>query len=101
MPKKGGSPAVPAAGQLGALGEAITQQYPGQEQVDLVAVIVDIPGSWFAADSVGALGPSEKKDKYPAQAVEFAPVYEFKKTRAKATKEPGIIPVVSCTPVMS
>ena len=47
MPKKGGSPAVPAAGQLGALGEVITQQYPGQEQVDL-AVIVDIPGSWFA-----------------------------------------------------
>ena len=40
------------------------------------------------------LGPSEKKDKYPAQAIEFAPVYEFKKTRAKATKEPGIIPVV-------
>ena len=32
MPKKGGSPAVPAAGQLGALGVEVITQYPGQER---------------------------------------------------------------------
>ena len=88
MPKKS-VPAVAAAGQLGALGVEIITQYGGQEQVDL-AVIVDIPGSWFGAGADGALAPSEKKEKYSAQAVEFAQVHEFKKPRAKSSKEPGI-----------
>ena len=89
MPKQGKAPLVPASGQLRALGVEIIHQYAGQEQVDL-AVIVDIPGSWFGAGADGALGASERREKYPAQAVEFAQVHEFKKPRAKSTKEPGV-----------
>ena len=80
---------VPASGQLGALGVEIITQYAGQEQVDL-AVLVDVPGSWFGAGADGGLAAAEKKEKYRAQAVQFAEVREFKKARAKATKEPGI-----------
>ena len=67
----------------------VVKQYPGQQQVDL-AVEIEVPGSWFGAGADGALGASERREKYTAQAVEFAPVHEFKKARAKATKEPGI-----------
>jgi len=54
MPKQGKAPVVPASGQLGALGVERIHQYAGQEQVDL-AVVVDIPGSWFGAGAGGGL----------------------------------------------
>ena len=63
MPKKGAAPVVPASGQLGALGVEIITQYAGQEQVDL-AVLVDVPGSWFGAGADGGLAAAEKKEKY-------------------------------------
>ena len=89
-PRKGGAAVpVPEAGQLGALGVERIFQYAGQEQVDL-ALIVDVPGSWFGAGSEGGLAPGEKKEKYAAQAVEYAQVHEFKKPRAKSTKEQAI-----------
>ena len=70
MPKKGAAPVVPASGQLGALGVEIITQYAGQEQVDL-AVLVDVPGSWFGAGADSGLAAAEKKEKYRAQAVQF------------------------------
>ena len=63
MRKKGAAPVVPASGQLGALGVEIITQYAGQEQVDL-AVLVDVPGSWFGAGADGGLAAAEKKEKY-------------------------------------
>ena len=55
----------------------IIKQYPGPEQVEL-KVINEIPGAWFGGTSTGALNPSERREHYEAQAVEYAAVHEFK-----------------------
>ena len=54
----------------------VVKQYPGQQQVDL-AVEIEVPGSWFGAGPMGALNASERREKYTAQAVEYAEVREF------------------------
>ena len=45
----------------------VVKQYPGQQQVDL-SVEIEVPGNWFG----GSLTSAEKREKYKAQAVEFA-----------------------------
>ena len=76
---------------LVALGVEQIKQYPGREQVDL-AVEIEVPGSWFSGTSMGALTASERREKYKAQAVEYAEVQEFPgpPPRGKKTKEKGI-----------
>ena len=54
----------------------VVKQYPGQQQVDL-AVEIEVPGSWFGAGPMCALNASERREKYTAQAVEYAEVREF------------------------
>ena len=54
----------------------VVKQYPGQQQVDL-AVEIEVPGSWFGAGPMGALADAERREKYTAQAVEYAEVREF------------------------
>ena len=54
----------------------VVKQYPGQQQVDL-AVEIEVPGSWFGAGPMGALTDAERREKYTAQAVEYAEVREF------------------------
>lgn len=89
---------------------AVVKQYPGQQQVDL-AVEIEVPGSWFGAGPMGSLTATEQREKYKAQAVEYAEVHEFpgatkgaRKTREKAirficitdaTAEPGRISMKS------
>ena len=48
---------------------AVVKQYPGQQQVDLAVVVLR------RAD--GSLTATEQRDKYKAQAVEYAEVHEF------------------------
>lgn len=90
MPR-GATPADVVGASLLAKGFEIIKQYPGPEQVEL-AVVINIPGSWFGAGAQGGLTASEKKDKYEAVAVEFAPVHEFPRTNTnkKGSKEPAI-----------
>ena len=71
---------------------AVVKQYPGQQQVDL-AVEIEVPGSWFGAGPMGSLTVTEQREKYKAQAVEYAEVHEFpgaskgaRKTREKAIR---------------
>ncbi len=71
---------------------AVVKQYPGQQQVDL-AVEIEVPGSWFGAGPMGSLTATEQREKYKAQAVEYAEVHEFpgatkgaRKTREKAIR---------------
>ena len=54
---------------------AVVKQYPGQQQVDLVEI--EVPGSWFGAGPMGSLTATEQREKYKAQAVEYAEVHEF------------------------
>ena len=54
----------------------VVKQYPGQQQVDL-AVEIEVPGSWFGVGPMGALTATERREKYTAQAVEYAEVREF------------------------
>ena len=70
----------------------VVKQYPGQQQVDL-AVEIEVPGSWFGAGPMGSLTVTEQREKYKAQAVEYAEVHEFpgaskgaRKTREKAIR---------------
>ena len=70
----------------------VVKQYPGQHQVDL-AVEIEVPGSWFGAGPMGSLTVTEQREKYKAQAVEYAEVHEFpgaskgaRKTREKAIR---------------
>ena len=70
----------------------VVKQYPGQQQVDL-AVEIEVPGSWFGAGPMGSLTATEQREKYKAQAVEYAEVHEFpgaskgaRKTREKAIR---------------
>ena len=43
----------------------------------VLAVEIEVPGSWFGAGPMGALNASERREKYTAQAVEYAEVREF------------------------
>lgn len=54
----------------------VVKQYPGPEQVDM-RVEIEVPGSWFGAGPMGALTDAERREKYTAQAVEYAEVREF------------------------
>ena len=76
---------------LTALGVEAIKFYPGQEQVDL-SVEIDVPGSWFNGTAIGSLTLAERREKYKAQAVEFAEIHEFPAaTRGgKKSKEKGI-----------
>jgi len=69
----------------------VVKQYPGQQQVDL-AVEIEVPGSWFGVGPMGALTPTERREKYTAQAVEFSEVREFPgaSRAARKTKEKAI-----------
>ena len=66
----------------------VVKQYPGQQQVDL-AVEIEVPGSWFGVGPMGALTPTERREKYTAQAVEYSEVREFPgaSRTARKTKE--------------
>ena len=67
---------MPPAAKINALGFDVITQYDGQEQVDLI-VEIDIPGSWFGGGTQGSLTAAERREKYKAQAVEYAAVHEF------------------------
>ena len=69
----------------------VVKQYPGQQQVDL-AVEIEVPGSWFGVGPMGALTPTERREKYTAQAVEYSEVREFPgaSRTARKTKEKAI-----------
>ena len=76
---------------LTACGVELIKQYDGQEQVDL-AVEIEVPGSWFGGTAAGSLTLTEKRERYKAQAAEYAEVREFPgpHPRAKKTKEKAI-----------
>ena len=65
--------------------------YPGQQQVNL-SVEIEVPGSWFGGTEMASLSASERRQKYKAQAVEYAEVREFTgaSARARKLKEPAI-----------
>ena len=54
----------------------VVKHYPGQQQVNL-SVEIEVPGSWFGGTEMGSLTASERRQKYKAQAVEYAEVREF------------------------
>ena len=68
----------------------VVKHYPGQQQVNL-SVEIEVPGSWFDGTEMGSLSASERRQKYKAQAVEYAEVREFPgaSARARKVKEPG------------
>ena len=69
----------------------VVKHYPGQHQVNL-SVEIEVPGSWFGGTEMGSLSSSERRQKYKAQAVEYAEVREFPgaSARARKVKEPAI-----------
>jgi len=69
----------------------VVKQYAGKEQVDL-SVEIEVPGNWFGGTEMGSLSASERRQKYKAQAVEYAEVREFPgaSARARKVKEPAI-----------
>ena len=69
----------------------VVKHYPGQQQVNL-SVEIEVPGSWFDGTEMGSLSASERRQKYKAQAVEYAEVREFPgaPARARLVKEPAI-----------
>ena len=69
----------------------VVKHYPGQQQVNL-SVEIEVPGSWFGGTEMGSLSASERRQKYKAQAVEYAEVREFPgaSVRARKVKEPAI-----------
>lgn len=81
---------MPPAAKTNALGFDVITQYDGQEQVDLV-VEIEIPGSWFGGGAQGSLTTAERREKYKAQAVEYAAVHEFAAVRGgKKSKEKAV-----------
>ena len=66
----------------------MVKQYPGQQQV----VEIEVPGSWFGVEPMGAFTPTECREKYTAQAVECSEVREFPgaSRSARKTKEKAI-----------
>ena len=84
--------AMPLAAKTNPLGFDVITQYDGQEQVDL-AVEIEIPGSWFGGGAQGSLTTAERREKYKAQAAQYAAVHEFpaavrggKKSKEKAIR---------------
>ena len=69
----------------------MVKQYAGKEQVDL-SVEIEVPGNWLSGTEMGSLSASERRQKYKAQAVEYAEVREFPdaSARARKVKEPAI-----------
>ena len=69
----------------------VVKHYPGQQQVNL-SVEIEVPGSWFDGTEMGSLSASERRQKYKAQAVEYAEVREFPgaSARTRKVKEPSI-----------
>ena len=69
----------------------IRDSYSGQQQVNL-SVEIEVPGSWFDGTEMGSLSASERRQKYKAQAVEYAEVRVFPgaSARARKVKEPAI-----------
>ena len=69
----------------------VVKHYSGQQQVNL-SVEIEVPGSWFGGTEMGSLSASERRQKYKAQAVEYAEVREFPgaSARARKVKEPAI-----------
>ena len=63
----------------------VVKHYPGQQQVNL-SVEIEVPGSWFDGTEMGSLSASERRQKYKAQAVEYAEVREFPGATARARK---------------
>ena len=63
----------------------VVKHYPGQQQVNL-SVEIEVPGSWFGGTEMGSLSASERRQKYKAQAVEYAEVREFPGASARARK---------------
>ena len=41
----------------------VVKQYPDQQQVDS-AVEIEVPGSWFGVGPIGALTPTQRREKY-------------------------------------
>ena len=66
----------------------VVKQYPGQQQVNL-SVEIEVPGSWFGGTEMGSLNASERRQKYKAQAVEYAEVREFPGASLRARKVKG------------
>jgi hypothetical protein len=64
----------------------VVKHYPGQQQVNLISVEIEVPGSWFGGTEMGSLNSSERRQKYKAQAVEYAEVREFPGATARAPK---------------
>ena len=69
----------------------VVKHYSGQQQVNL-SVEIEVPGSWFDGTEMGSLSASERRQKYKAQAVEYAEVRVFPgaSARARKVKEPAI-----------
>ena len=67
----------------------VVKQYAGQEQVDL-SVEIEVPGTWFG----GTLSAAERREKYKAQAVEYAIVREFPDVRSRKTKDDWLHPTL-------
>ena len=61
----------------------VVKHYSGQQQVNL-SVEIEVPGSWFDGTEMGSLSASERRQKYKAQAVEYAEVREFPGASARA-----------------
>ena len=66
----------------------VVKHYPGQQQVNL-SVEIEVPGSWFGGTEMGSLNASERRQKYKAQAVEYAEVREFPGASLRARKVKG------------
>ena len=69
----------------------VVKHYPDQQQVNL-SVEIEVTGSWFGGTEMGSLNASERRQKYKAQAVEYAEVREFPgaSARTRKVKEPAI-----------
>ena len=70
----------------------VVKHYPGQQQVNL-SVEIEVPGSWFDGTEMGSLSASERRQKYKAQAVEYAEVREFPGASARAQGQGASHPV--------
>ena len=70
----------------------VVKHYPGQQQVNL-SVEIEVPGSWFGGTEMGSLNAGERRQKYKAQAVEYAEVREFPgataRGRARSRRQPS------------
>ena len=87
--RQGGEPGAPEARNVRGDDEICRGgQTPGQQQVNL-SVEIEVPGSWFGGTEMGSLNASERRQKYKAQAVEYAEVREFPGASLRACKVKG------------